>query len=116
MINVVNTVVEVINKFKIRPESCIRWGFGNYKTFDGKIYSFRSDCTYTMIGDVKTNSFHVQARFDHGTVSDINIYIVDNLYHVKRNGKTILRLVIFYIEYFQSEFYFVFKPKTMSCR
>lgn len=46
-----------------------------------------------MIGDIKTNSFHVQARFDRGTVSDINIYIVDNLYTVKRNGKTILRFM-----------------------
>lgn len=87
LINVITTVVEVFNSFKSRPESCIRWGFGNYKTFDGKIYSFKSDCTYTLISDVKTNSFHVQARFDHGIISNINVYIVDNLYQIKRNGK-----------------------------
>lgn len=87
MINVVNTVVEVINTFKRRPGSCVRWGYGNYKTFDGKIYSFLSDCTYTLISDIKSNSFHVQARFDHGTISYINVYIFDNLYQIKRNSK-----------------------------
>lgn len=87
MMNVVHTVVEVINTFKSRPESCVRWGLGNYKTFDGKIYSFQSDCTYTLISDIKTNSLHVQAHFDHGKITYINIYIVDNLYQIKRNGK-----------------------------
>lgn len=86
LINVVSTVVEVINTFKSRPESCIRWGFGNYKTFDGKIYSFQSDCTYTLISDIKTNSFHVQARFDKGVIIHINVYIIDNLYQINRNG------------------------------
>lgn len=86
LINVINTVVEVINTYKTRPGSCSRWGFGNYKTFDGKIYSFQSDCTYTLISDIKTNSFHIQARFDHGMISYINVYIVDNLYQIKRNA------------------------------
>lgn len=80
-------MVEVINTFKSRPESCTRWGFGNYKTFDGKVYSFQSDCTYTLVSDIKTNSFHVQARLDRGTVAYINIYVDDNLYQIKRNGR-----------------------------
>jgi len=95
LINVVTTVVEVINTFKSHPESCIRWGFGNYKTFDGKIYSFQSDCTYTLISDIKTNSFHVQAHFDHGMITYINIYIVDNLYQIKRNSKLIILILVF---------------------
>lgn len=82
-----STVVEVIEKFKKHPSSCIRWGYGNYKTFDGKIYSFQSDCTYSLISDTKNNAFHVQARFDKGLVNYINIYIADNLYQIKRNGK-----------------------------
>lgn len=85
--NVVTTVVEVIDRFKTHYGSCIRWGFGNYKTFDGKMYSFHSDCSYTLISDIKTNAFHVQAHFDHGMVTSINIYIIDNLYQVKRNCK-----------------------------
>lgn len=96
LINVINTVVEVINTYKTRPGSCSRWGFGNYKTFDGKIYSFQSDCTYTLISDIKTNLFHIQARFDHGMISYINVYIVDNLYQIKRNGK-IINLILFNI-------------------
>jgi len=87
LINVINTEVEIFNTYKSRPGSCSRWGFGNYKTFDGKIYSFQSDCTYTLISDIKTNSFHVQTRFDHGKISYVNVYIVDNLYQIRRNGK-----------------------------
>jgi len=89
LINVIKTEVEVINTHKSRPGSCSRWGFGNYKTFDGKIYSFQSDCTYTLISDIKTNLFHIQARFDQGIISYINVYIVDNLYQIKKNGKII---------------------------
>uniref|UniRef100_A0A481MQJ2 Hemolectin n=1 Tax=Nipponaphis monzeni TaxID=196483 RepID=A0A481MQJ2_9HEMI len=85
LIHVVSTVVEVINTFKNRPESCIRWGYGNYKTFDGKVYSFLSDCTYTLISDINKNSFHVQAHFDRGAVSYINVFVFDNLYQIKRN-------------------------------
>lgn len=93
LINVITSEVEVINTYKSRPGSCSRWGFGNYKTFDGKIYSFQSDCTYTLISDIKTNSFHVQARFDRGLISYINVYVVDNLYQIKRNGK-LLSLIL----------------------
>lgn len=83
------TSVEIINSFKSRPESCFRWGSGNYKTFDGKIYSFQSDCTFTLVSDSKSNSFHVQAHFDHEIVTFINVYIIDNLYQIKRNGKSV---------------------------
>jgi len=89
IVNVVSTVVEVINGFKSRAESCARWGFGNYKTFDGKVYGFQSDCTYTLVSDVKTNSFHVQARHRRGTVAYINIYVVDNLYQIRRDGRSV---------------------------
>ncbi|VVC41699.1 Hypothetical protein CINCED_3A025143 [Cinara cedri] len=85
VLNVISTVVEVFKTFKSRPESCVRWGHGNFKTFDGKLYSFQSDCTYTLVSDLKSNSFHVQARFNHGIVTYINIYIVDNLYQIKKS-------------------------------
>lgn len=115
VVNVISSVVEVINAFKSRPESCVRWGFGNFKTFDGKIYSFQSDCTYTLIGDIKANSYHVQARFDRGAVSYINIYIVDNLYQIKKTGKCFfanrirIPLRVTYNCFF---FFFRFKPAT----
>lgn len=88
MINIVDNVVEIINKFKRRAGSCRRWGFGNYRTFDGEVYSLQSDCAYTLVRDVKTNAFHVQARFDRDAVAYVDVYVGDDLYRVKRkNGK-----------------------------
>lgn len=84
------TSVEIINSFKSRPESCVHWGYGNYKTFDGKIYNFQSDCTFTLVSDSKSNSFHVQASFNHGIATSINVYIIDNLYQIKRDGKSVI--------------------------
>ena len=39
--------------------SCFTWGGSHYKTFDGKVYSFNSKCTYTLVKDAIDNVFNI---------------------------------------------------------
>ncbi|XP_050428341.1 hemocytin-like [Adelges cooleyi] len=90
---VITSVVEVTEQYEKRAGSCIRWGYGNFKTFDGAIYSVHSECTFTLVSDVKSNLYHIQARARQGLVEYINIFIGDNLYILKRNDDNSVTLM-----------------------
>ncbi|XP_050525527.1 hemocytin [Daktulosphaira vitifoliae] len=92
-VKVITSVIEVTETYHIHPSSCITWGYGNYKTFDGRVYSIHSDCTFTLISDVKSNLFQVQAQTYLGSISHINIFVGGSEYAIKKNNDNSITLV-----------------------
>lgn len=45
--------VMVFEMSRSRPKTCFTWGGTHYKTFDNRIYSFDSDCSYTLLRDTQ---------------------------------------------------------------
>lgn len=43
----------VFEMSRSRPKTCFTWGGTHYKTFDDRIYSFDSDCSYTLLQDTQ---------------------------------------------------------------
>ncbi|CAB3386136.1 Hypothetical predicted protein [Cloeon dipterum] len=79
------------------PGSCLFWGGSHVKTFDGLLYSYSSECAYTLLKDSKDNTFTVNvkkgkcdSRLD--CYLQLIIYIESTNYKLETNadGKIIL--------------------------
>ncbi|KAF5285691.1 hypothetical protein FQR65_LT13076 [Abscondita terminalis] len=80
------------------PESCFAWNGAHYKTFDGKIFSFKSACEHVLVRDAidetfiitAQNSLQCQSSYD-GCYKIVTIYLRDKVYVLKQsdNGKPI---------------------------
>ncbi|CAH1404838.1 unnamed protein product [Nezara viridula] len=82
----------VIEKKKPKPGTCLTWRKEHFKTFDGKIISFKSDCVYTLATDVD-NSFHVQTPIlqtncsvSGGPCAALTVYVNDKKYQLSTNS------------------------------
>lgn len=75
------------------PESgsCFTWSGSHYKTFDGKIYSFDSKCSHTLVRDSLDNTFSIIVLNKCSTSDNychriIRIYLQDKEYILKQAG------------------------------
>lgn len=50
---------QVIKPKLPEPKVCFTWGGVHYKTFDGKIVSFESECTHILVQDVRDGTFTI---------------------------------------------------------
>ena len=84
--NELGQVLGVMNKGQVSPEEtgyCMAWGQHHYRTFDGKIFRFQGDCSYTLLKDVLSGSFSIEVVNDQTCKGEekctrkINIYIAD---------------------------------------
>lgn len=80
---------------QINPQSkiCFTWGGIHYKTFDGAIYSFESNCAHTLVQDIKLETFTITTQNSlgckHGGACHrvIKIFLSDNEYILTLNDK-----------------------------
>ncbi|XP_044006095.1 hemocytin [Aphidius gifuensis] len=89
------TIVEDVH----RPEAktCFTWGGVHYKTFDGDIYTFDSDCTMTLIQETQDSAFTITIQNSNGCKNHndticyriLNIYIQGKEYILKLNDNNI---------------------------
>ncbi|XP_075237780.1 hemolectin [Lycorma delicatula] len=88
-----------LEKKKPVPGTCFVWSGSHYKTFDGRIISFKSDCLYTLVDDKVDNLFHIQMSNKnpdckkHNCSPVIHIYIGDTEHKllVNEDGQSIIK-------------------------
>lgn len=51
--------VTIIESKRPEPKTCFTWGGVHYKTFDDEIFSFESDCAYTLLQDAQNGLFTI---------------------------------------------------------
>ncbi|XP_057325268.1 hemocytin-like isoform X2 [Microplitis mediator] len=76
-----------------QPKTCFTWGGIHYKTFDGAIYSFESNCAHTLVQDIKLETFTITTQNSLGCKNEgvchrvIKIFLSDNEYILTLNDK-----------------------------
>merc|ERR1712178_55094 len=99
--NDLGKVLGVMNKGQVNPEQtgyCMTWGQHHYRTFDGKVFRFQGDCSYTLMKDVLSGSFSIEVINDSTCNGEskcsrsINIYIADTRITLRKNedGETVV--------------------------
>ncbi|XP_050302983.1 hemocytin [Anthonomus grandis grandis] len=88
-----NAVIDLVPK----PGSCFSWAGTHYKTFDGKVYSFDSQCGHVLVKDSVDNTFsiitqnHPSCYKNEAAVNNcykiIKIFYQDKEYFLKRSEK-----------------------------
>ncbi|KDR23192.1 Hemocytin, partial [Zootermopsis nevadensis] len=81
------TAVSVIEQLP-HPGFCYVWGQSHYKTFDGKVFSFESQCSYTVLLDKVDNTFNINLE-PKATHTVIRIFAQDKEYILTLSGKLI---------------------------
>lgn len=56
-----NKVTFIENK-RPEPRMCFTWGGVHYKTFDDEVYSFESECVYTLLQDSQNGLFTITVQ------------------------------------------------------
>ncbi|XP_021940110.1 delta and Notch-like epidermal growth factor-related receptor isoform X2 [Zootermopsis nevadensis] len=79
------TAVSVIEQLP-HPGFCYVWGQSHYKTFDGKVFSFESQCSYTVLLDKVDNTFNINLE-PKATHTVIRIFAQDKEYILTLSGK-----------------------------
>ncbi|GLH02043.1 Hemocytin [Gryllus bimaculatus] len=68
------------------PGTCYVWG-EHYKTFDGKVISFRSDCSYTLVQDDIDSTFSIDLQPQINGSRPIKVFAQDKAYTLSKNDK-----------------------------
>ncbi|XP_044578140.1 hemocytin isoform X1 [Cotesia glomerata] len=71
----------VIEEKKPESKTCFSWGGVHYKTFDGAIYSFESNCAHTLIQETQYGTFTITIQnhpdcYNGGTCSRITRFFL----------------------------------------
>ncbi|KAG7174163.1 Mucin-5AC-like 1 [Homarus americanus] len=79
------SVSTTTQKIKKLPGSCFTWSGSHYKSFDGKVYSFKSSCPYTLLQDSTHGTFTVNLQTEDGCEGPscrkvIQIFLEDDQY------------------------------------
>lgn len=95
--------VSMVESLLPQPGTCFTWGGAHYKTFDGQVFSFDSECAHTLVRDSVDNTFTVVVQNSAGCAQEtrdfsscyrlVKIYLQDKEYTLKRsesNGQPIL--------------------------
>ena len=59
----------------------------HYKTFDGKVYSFQSDCSHVLVRDAVASTFSIV--YGNGRKKSITVFVEDFTYEIDTDGKCI---------------------------
>ncbi|XP_041977645.1 hemocytin isoform X2 [Aricia agestis] len=88
----------VVQDLTPKGGACLAWGGTHYKTFDGKIYSFQSPCSFTLVRDSLEHKFTVAVRSPACVRADycpseLTIYLEDKTYKlaVDEDGSVVFR-------------------------
>ncbi|XP_069683352.1 hemocytin isoform X2 [Periplaneta americana] len=68
-----------------RPGYCYTWGRSHLKTFDGRLFSFESQCAHTLVLDVVDGTFSVNLQ-PLRTHSDVKVLAQDKEYTLTLTG------------------------------
>ncbi|PNF36643.1 hypothetical protein B7P43_G19101, partial [Cryptotermes secundus] len=68
------------------PGFCYIWGQSHYKTFDGQVFSFESQCSYTVALDAVDNTFTINLE-PKATHTAIKIFAQDKAYTLTLSGE-----------------------------
>nr|CAD7397465.1 unnamed protein product [Timema cristinae] len=59
LLNLDNSLNQIVVNKRPVPGVCYTWNGDHYKTFDGEVISFQSDCTYNLVRDDVDNTFSI---------------------------------------------------------
>ncbi|XP_046603352.1 hemocytin isoform X1 [Neodiprion virginianus] len=88
--------IVIVEQKRPEPGVCFTWGGVHYKTFDGKIFSFESECTHTLVRDAQNNLFAITTTNSPGCRNGeacfriVKIFIYGKEYTLSQNEEGIL--------------------------